>query len=116
MDTIINYEREKVDSLYHNLENLLIVLGQNASKIKGEDTINNLIDKIRLLNRTIDDLNIDAMDLLVDLKHLNCELDEHLSRRLEEEENTNRMVRDLTPLMLLYTISQTPRNINSDNV
>ena len=106
MDHIITFEREKVDTLYKNLENLLIILHSNAYKIKGEDNINNLIDKIRLFNKTMDDLNIDIMDLLVDLKNLNCKLDENLSQRLEEEENTSRMVRDLAPLMLLYTLNR----------
>jgi len=102
MDSILDHEREIIENLYTNLENLVCLLYKNTDKIDNNDHKNNFIDKLRLLNNSIKNINNEIFDLMIDLKNKNCILDENLVNRLEEEENTNRMIHDLSPLMLMY--------------
>ena len=104
MDTIINYEREKFDELYSTLEYLIINL-EKANYDMNKQSKNNLIDKIRLFNKDLDNLQSQANNILLDIKNKVSLIDSNMDDRLIEEENTNRMIRDFTPLLLLYTMN-----------
>ena len=112
MDYIIDQERIKIDSLYNTLENLISVLTKNSTKLDKKSQ-GNLVDKLRLFNKNLGNLGDEANNILIDLKNLDCDLDNNLLNRLTEEENTNRMIMELSPLMLLYSMNRTP--VNNEN-
>ena len=97
-------QQSKLDSLYQHLDDLMGNLNK-ASKFDNQ-SLSNFIDKLRLMNKSIDSLKDEINNLLNDLKNAGCKLDEEISQRLNDEEETNRMVEDLAPLILYYQLNR----------
>jgi predicted transcriptional regulator len=104
MDKIIEIQQSKLDSLYQHLDDLMGNLNK-ASNFDNE-SLSNFIDKLRLMNKSIDSLKDEINNLLNDLKNAGCKLGEEISQRLNDEEETNRMVEDLAPLILYYQLNR----------
>ena len=109
MEIIIKQEKQIVKNLTNNLEEFLLILLKNSSKINNVNNANNLnnfIDKIRLLNKSIVNINNEINDVIIDLKNNNFDITDELSYRLDQEEKTIKMISDLSPLILLYIMNQ----------
>ena len=104
MDKIIKLEREKVDNLYHFLENF--VLNLELAEDMDNNSKNNLVEKIRLLNKSMENFENDILDILNDLKAGGCVYSKDLEDRLQEEEQTNSLIKQVSPILLYYLINK----------
>ena len=104
MNKIIELERNKVDNLYRLLEEL--VLNLEFAKDMDNSSKLNLMTKLRLLNKSIGYLENDIVDILDDLKIGGCNLSKDLEERIQEENQTNQLIKEVSPLLLYYLINR----------
>lgn len=104
MDKVINIQREKFDEFYKTIEDFLFNLNKGLKLNYDSQMI--LIDKLRLLNHKFSLIEDDINDILYDLKRERCILSPDARRRIEEEENTNNILREMSPLLLYYLINR----------
>ena len=102
MDTIINIQNENVDDLTKLLRTMVKKLPLISKMSKKSQ--NNIINKIRFLNKTIELISDDIYDILRDLKTGGCEFNNDLERKLKQEERVNQNLKKITPLILSYMI------------
>lgn len=84
MNTIISIQREKFDKLFDKLEYLSLNLDK-AYEEMNEQSINNLIDKLRLFNKNVDNLDSEANLILIDIKDKISLINDDFSNLLLEE-------------------------------
>jgi len=103
METIIDIQKENVDDLNDILYQFIV----NLSKIQdmSNESQNNIIDKIRLLNKKMEILKDNIYDVLDDLMNGGCYMDECLKKKLEEEKQINQNIKKFTPLILYYMMN-----------
>ena len=104
MDKIRELQETKIHELYEFLDNLMGNL--NEFKNFDKNSLSNFIDKLRLMNKTIDYLKDEIIGLLGDLKNNGCNLDDKLVERLQEEEETSQMIQEIAPLVLYYQLNR----------
>ena len=101
---IIDYEENKIEDLYLTMKCLLKSLETAHLKLSNE-SFNILIDKLRLLNTDINNMQSNINNILLDLKNNNLVIDNELNDQLIEEEKTNKFLKNISPLLLLYSIN-----------
>ena len=78
----------------------------NTFRDKDETSKFNLISKLRLLNQSISYLKFDILDILDDLSLGGCILSKDLEERLHDENITNNLIKDVSPILLYYLINR----------
>lgn len=102
MDTIINIQNENVDDLTKLLRTMVKKLPLITKMSKSSQ--NNIISKIRFLNKSIELISDDVYDILNDFKKGGCKLNHDLEKKLEQEDRVNQNIKKITPLILSYMI------------
>ena len=100
MDLIISMEKEKISEVTNHLENFI----NNLHKITylNVSSLNNMIDKLRLLNKDFDNIKHTLNNIIFDLVQHKCIKDSNLELKLKEENELNTMIHNLSPLILAY--------------
>tara|TARA_B100000497_G_C7639984_1_gene384719 strand:- start:9 stop:362 length:354 start_codon:yes stop_codon:yes gene_type:complete len=114
MNDLIPLERDKFDEIYEKLEFMLLNLEKAKNEMSNE-SLYNLVDKIRLFNKDLDNLNSFANDILLDIRDNVSLIDDSINDRLEEEKYNNRLIKNFYPLFLLYMLNdkeKLSKNIN----
>tara|TARA_B100001094_G_C18136045_1_gene775137 strand:+ start:1267 stop:1620 length:354 start_codon:yes stop_codon:yes gene_type:complete len=114
MDNLITLEREKFDEIYEKLEFMLLNLDKANNEMNKESLLN-LVDKLRLFNKDLDNLNSFANDILLDIKDNVSLINDTINNRLEEERYNNKMIKNFYPLFLMYMLNdkeKLSKNIN----
>ena len=83
MQKIIHKERSILDELYKNTENMLAILTQLENM--DQSSQKNLVDKLRLVNTQISNLNVDIQEITLDLTKQSSEKNEKLVNGLQKE-------------------------------
>ena len=104
MENLITLEREKFDEIYEKLEFMLLNL-HKANNEMNKESLLNLVDKLRLFNKDLDNLNSFANDILLDIKDNVSLIDDSINNRLEEEKYNNKMIKNFYPLFLMYMLN-----------
>lgn len=103
MNDIIDYQREKFDELFEKLEFILINLDKSILEMDNKSQ-HNLVEKLRLFNNSIDNLDFEANDILCDIKNNISLIDNSMNKKIEEHENNSKLIKKLYPIMLLSLI------------
>jgi hypothetical protein len=104
MEKIIDYQKEKLDKFYKISEDFLYNLN-NATLLRHESQLL-LIDKLRLLNNKLSLIEDDINDILYDIKRRKCSLSMSARVRLREEEESNNLIREMSPILLYYLMNR----------
>lgn len=104
MEKIIKIQREKLDSFYKTAEEFIFNL-YNANKLDYDSKLV-LADKLRLINNKLLYLEDDMYEILSDLNKRKCNLTPNAQRIIEEEDQTNTMIREISPILLLYLMNR----------
>ena len=104
MDKIVSIQREKFDNFYKITEDFLFNLN-NGSNLSYDSQLV-LIDKLRLLNNKFTLIEDDINDILYDLKRERCVLSSNARLRIQEEDDTNNILREMSPLLLYYLVNR----------
>ena len=116
MNTIVTLQREKFDKLFEKLEYLSLNL-EKAYEEMNEESIKNLVDKLRLFNNNIDNLDSEANSILIDIKDNISLINDDMNNILLEEIEQKKMIKDFYPLFLLYMLNNKPNfNIENNNL
>ena len=107
MNKIIDIQRNKLDNFYKISEDLLFNL--NKSIQMDYNSKISLMDKLRMLNSKLSLLEDDINEILYDLKRNHCSLSRLARSRLQEDDNTNQLINEVSPLLLYYLVN---RNLN----
>ena len=107
MNKVIEIQREKLDNFYKISEDLLMNLN-NCIDMDYNSKMS-LMDKLRLLNSNLLMIENDINDILYDLKRNHCSLSRNARLRLSEEDETNNLIREMSPVLLYYLVN---RNLN----
>ena len=103
MEKIIDFQKEKLDKFYKISEDFLYNLN-NSTLLRHESQLL-LIDKLRLLNNKLSLIEDDINDILYDIKRKNCSLSMSARMRLLEEEESNNLIKKVSPILLYYLIN-----------
>ena len=111
MEKILEIQRSKVNGVYEILEKLLLNLEWISDFDK--ESVENIIDKLRLLNKDLEIVKDRAMDILIDIDNKESILDDDLKNRLEEEKKTNENIKKISPFLLYFLMIQNsmPKNL-----
>jgi len=104
MEKIIDFQKEKLDKFYKISEDFLYNLN-NSTLLRHESQLL-LIDKLRLLNNKLSLIEDDINDILYDIKRKNCSLSTSARMRLIEEEESNNLIKEVSPILLYYLINR----------
>lgn len=104
MEKIIDFQKEKLDKFYKISEDFLYNLN-NSTLLRHESQLL-LIDKLRLLNNKLSLIEDDINDILYDIKRKNCSLSMSARMRLLEEEESNNLIKEMSPILLYYLINR----------
>jgi len=105
MQKIICNERSILDELYKNTENMLAILSQ--LKHLDQSSQENLIDKLRLVNTQISNLNFGVQEITLDLTKKSSEKNEKLVNELQEEKKQHDEINKVLPYFMWLHILQT---------
>jgi len=100
MQEIVNKQRFLHDKLYLSMENLLTYFSNIYNLNK--DSRDNILDKIRLMNRDIKKLLHKSNKILIDIKNKHCIKDSKLIKELNLEDLENTELKKILPFMMLY--------------
>ena len=104
MDTIIDIQNENFKDLLELISTFTKYLPEIKNmSINSQSTV---IDKLRLLNTRVKLLEDEMLDIINDLKNSKCNLDPILKKRLEQEDQINNNIKELTPIILLYLMNK----------
>jgi len=96
---LINYQEEKFNNLNSSMQKCLQMLQTNLSGLDSNSRIN-IVDKLRLLNSQISDINYRAMDILTDIQNKESYITVDIQNELDNEEQVIKNFNKLFPFML----------------
>lgn len=100
MNKIIYYQKKKFlnTELYFNL------LLKNMDKFENSDNLNTFLNKLYLLNKSLDTIKDSIIKLLNDLENNTLILTKNESNLLEEDKINKSLIKEVTPFLLYYLI------------
>ncbi len=97
---ILNCQEEKFNNLNKNLQKCLQMLQSNLSDLDSKSRIN-VIDKLRLLNLQISDINYKATEILSDIHNKKSDITTDIQNELDTEEEAIQSFNKLFPFLWL---------------
>lgn len=104
MQNIVNKQRNIHDKLYLSMENLLIYFPKIINL--NEKYRNNILDKIRIMNKDIKMILNKSNEILIDLKNKQCIKDDKLIHDLNDEEKEYNDIKEILPILMLYQLAK----------
>ena len=100
MQSLIDNQRRIHDNLYEKLENLMLNF-ENIDQIDDYNNLRTIADRIRIMNKNIEYLVNECLEIQIILKNNNYIKDKKLIEKLNEEEEENNKIKKLLPFLLL---------------